>query len=126
MADTDVMSRPGAIVSHDVAARRLVVRLLRWDDSRLVSDWGMRPYRERWARGSLVASDRLYVLNRHGGELIGRMDPPTDGGDGPVATVHIAPTSAGSDLLALVDTGVLDSVSLEAQPDPSGEIWNRD
>src|SRR5262245_53996767 len=126
MADLNVAHRPAEIVSHDAKARRLVVRLLRWNDARVVSDPWRSPYRERFARDSLTYSDRLYVLDRHEGSLIGRMDRPTEGGDGPVAVVHIAPTSAGSDLLALVDAGVIDAVSIEFLADPSGEVWNRD
>ena len=91
-----------------------------------MSDPGRPAYIERWARGSLVPAERLYVVDRHGGELIGRMDRPVDAGTGPQATVHIAHTRAGDDLLALVDADVIGDVSVEAMADPGGEVWSPD
>jgi len=116
--------REAPITDRDVEARTLTVQLLEWDDPRTVADAGRPAYVERWARDSLTPRDRLYVLERHGGELIGRMDPPTVDGAGPSAQLHIARTAAGNDLLALVDAGVIDSVSIEALADPAGEVWN--
>jgi HK97 family phage major capsid protein len=122
---SEYLSRDAAITGHDVAARTLEVQLLRWDDARMVSDGG-RPYKETWARDSLIPLDRLFVWDRHGGEVIGRMDPPTDAGPGPASTVHIAHTRAGDDLLALVDAEVIRDVSIEMRPEPGGEIWSPD
>jgi hypothetical protein len=116
----DTIRREAPITDRDVDARTLTVQLLAWDDPRTVADPGRPAYVERWARDSLTPRDRLYVLERHGGELIGRMDPPDDDGAGPTARVHIARTAAGNDLLA----GVIESVSIEALADPAGEVWN--
>lgn len=119
--------REAPITATDPATRTMTVQLLAWDDERPVTDPGRPPYRESWARGSLVPLDRLYVTDRHGGELIGRMAPPYDAGPGPAAEVTIARTRAGDDLLALVDGGVIDSVSIEALPDvDTGEVWSAD
>jgi len=120
----ETIRRDAAITGSDVEARTLTVQLLAWDDPRTVADAGRPAYLERWARDSLTPRDRLYVLDQHGGALVGRMDPPDDTGAGPTAAVHIARTAAGNDLLALVDAGVIDSVSIEALADPAGEIWN--
>ena len=88
MADSDVvspgyLSRDATITEANPKLRTLTVQLLRWDQPRVVADPGYGRYTETWARGSLVPLDRLIVLDRHGGELIGRMDPPTDGGARP-------------------------------------------
>jgi len=122
----DTLRRSAPITDRDTEARTLTVQLLAWDDPRQVVDPGRPAYIERWARDSLTVRDRLYVLAGHGGELIGRMDPPTMAGTGPTAQVHIARTAAGNDLLALVDAGVIDSVSIEALADPAGEVWSPD
>ena len=121
-----MLQRDAAITAHDVDARTVTVQLLAWDDPRTVADPGRPPYIERWARDALVPRDRLYVLDRHGGALIGRMEPPTVAGPGPTADLTIARTAAGNDLLALIDAGVIDSVSIEALADPAGEVWSPD
>ena len=122
----DRLYREAPITAVDTATRTLTVQLLAWDEARTVTDPGRPPYRERWARDALVPFDRLYVVDRHGGELIGRMDTPYDAGIGPQAQVHIARTRAGTDLLELVDAGVIDAVSIEALPDPASEVWSPD
>src|SRR5262245_49246579 len=104
MTDTETLIRSAPITATDAAARTLTVQLCRWDEPRLVRDPGRPPYLETHARDSLVpAGERLYAMDTHHGQLIGRCDTPSDGGDGPVARVHIAHTRAGDDLLALVD-----------------------
>ena len=122
----DVLRREATITAHDTVARTLTVQLLRWNDPRMVTDPGRRPYRESWAPGSMVPLDRLYVLDQHHGQLIGRMDTPDMGGAGPTTDLHIAHTRAGDDLLALVDAGVIEGVSVEALADPTGEVWSPD
>jgi uncharacterized protein len=116
--------REAAIVDRDTAARTITVQLCAWDEPRRVRDPWTAPYMETHARDSLVPAEQLAVYDRHLGELIGRMDPPTDGGTGPVTRLHIAHTRAGDDALALVDADVHRSVSMEFVPDAAGEVWN--
>ena len=120
------MRRAAPITGTDVAARTITVQLCAWDEPRMVTDPWQPPYRETHARGSLVPLEQLAVYDQHLGNLIGRMDPPTDAGAGPVTAVHIAHTRAGDDLLALIDADVIRSVSMEFAADPTGEIWNHD
>ena len=57
--------------------------------------------------GPWCPAERLAVHDQHHGNLIGRMDPPTDAGAGPVTQVHIARGNSHADnVLALVDAGV--------------------
>jgi hypothetical protein len=126
MPDPSVLRREAPITGHDAATRTITVQLLRWDDPRTVVDPGRRPYRERWARDSLVPLDRLYVLDQHHGDLIGRMSNYDPAGPGPTADLTVARTRAGNDLLELVDAGVIDGVSVEALADPTGEVWSPD
>lgn len=126
MPDVARLVRAAPITAADPVTRTLTMQLLRWDDPRPVTDPGRPGYVESWARDSLVPLDRLYVVDRHAGDLIGRMDPPYDNGAGPEARLHIAHTRAGDDLLALVDAGVIDSGSIEALSDPRGEVWSAD
>jgi len=124
--DPGALFRDAPITHADPATRTLTVQLLAWDQPRVVTDPGRPPYRESWGPGSLVPLDHLYVVDRHHGDLIGRMDPPYDSGTGPVSQVHIAHTRAGDDLLALVDADVVRSVSIEALRDPASDQWSPD
>lgn len=126
MPEPRVLTRDAVIEAADVGTRSLTVQLLRWNDPRIVADPGAPRYVESWGPGSLVPLDDLYVVDRHGGELIGRMEPPLDAGVGPSSRLHIAHTRAGDDLLALVDARVIRSVSVEALSDPAGEQWSPD
>jgi len=122
----DPIYRDAPITHADPATRTLTVQLLRWNDPRTVIDPGRPMYRESWAPGSLVPLADLYVVDRHHGDLIGRMDAPYDAGAGPVSQLHIAHTRAGDDLLALVDAEVVRSVSVEALRDQAAEQWSPD
>lgn len=122
----ETMRRDAPIVATDVAARTITVQLCAWDEARTVTDPWRAPYAETHARGSLVPAEPMAVYDRHLGELVGRMDPPTDAGPGPVTALHIAHTRAGDDVLALIDAEVIRAVSMEFAADPSGEIWTTD
>ena len=104
--------------------RTVVVRLTAWDTPEDVTDDGGRTwYRERFARGSI----RLPVgispgVREHGGPTVGRVVALDDDGTGPVATIRVADTADGRDVLALVDEEAL-SVSMEFDEDePFGPI----
>lgn len=109
--------------------RTVTVRLCRWNDPRPVVDDGIA-YREQYEPGSVELAPRVHVADMHTGTLIGRALPDTltDDGVGPTVDLVIARTAAGNDVLAQIDAGVLDSVSIEFEPlehrgDPSaGEV----
>lgn len=94
--------------------RTLDVLLAPWDTTTSVDD-GEGRYTETLARGSLVpAPDRVVgVYHTHGGPLIGRLDSHVDRADGLYGSLRIADTTAGRDVLALIDEHVLEGVSVE-------------
>ena len=94
--------------------RTLDVLLAPWDTTTSVDD-GEGRYTETLARGSLVPSpDRVVgVYHTHGGPLIGRLDSHVDRADGLYGSLRIADTTAGRDVLALIDEHVLEGVSVE-------------
>jgi hypothetical protein len=106
------------ILAHDVEARTVTVQLCRWNDPRTVQDPDGAMYREAYPPGSLELAPDVHVVDVHHGNLIGRADPATyrDGDPGPSVDVVVARTTAGNDLLALVDAGVIRSVSMEIDP----------
>lgn len=117
------------VQSVDVDARTVTVRLVRWNDVRPVTDDGRTQYREAYAPGSLELADDIHVMDRHHGELIGRGDPTSlaDTADGPTLELTLANTARGQDTLALLDAGVIRSVSLEVEPltqrSVDGVVW---
>lgn len=122
----ELATRRAPIVAHDVATRTVTARLVTWDDPRDVVDPDGARYRETFTRGGLVPRDRVYVLDEHGGSLIGRAFNHRDDGTGHVADLEIADTSAGRDLLALVDAGILDAVSIEFDQRAGDNSWTAD
>lgn len=118
-----MLHRETATLTADVAARTITARLCTYDEPRPVVVADGR-FTETFQRGSLTMADRVHVTDVHTGNLVGRVREMADDDTGPVATLDIAPTVAGSDLLALVDAGVLDSVSMEF--DPLEDDWAAD
>jgi hypothetical protein len=113
-----MLTRETPIVAADTDARTVTVQLCRWNDPRDVIDPDGSKYREQFPPGSLELADNVHVADQHGGSLVGRADPDTwtDSGDGPTIDVAVARTAAGNDVMALVDAGVLRSVSMEIEP----------
>jgi hypothetical protein len=107
-----------SIAGHDLAARTITVRLCTWDDPRDVVDLDGTAYREQYAPGSIELGDPVHVVDRHLGTLIGRAEPDTlvDDGQGPTVDLVVARSTAGNDLLANVDAGVIRNVSIEIEP----------
>jgi hypothetical protein len=106
------------VVDHDTDSRTVTVRLCRWNDPRQVHDPDGPAYREQYPPGSIELADNVHVADRHQGALIGRALPDTfaETDDGPTVDVTVARTVAGNDLMALVDAGVMRSVSMELEP----------
>jgi hypothetical protein len=111
-------STDAQIVSSDGEARRVTVRLCRWDDPRPVSDGGA-PYFEQFERGALTLDETgVHVLDQHGGDLIGRADADTltDDGEGPTIELIMSNSQRATDMLGDIETGVINSVSMEFNP----------
>ena len=105
--------------------RRVIVQLAEYGETRTVSDGpGMPRYREQFE--SVRPADRFHVKDSHGGVLIGHGDPATfRETPNPEIEMTIADTSAGRDILALVESGTINSVSMEFDPS-SGEAVDID
>lgn len=124
--DEQLEWRAAPVERVDVDARTLVVRLCRWDDPHPVRDRDGAQYREQWARGSMRLAEPAYVVDAHGGNLIGWAGDLRDGDDGPTVELTIARSSAGNDALALIDSATTRSVSVEFTPAPDGAIRDGD
>jgi phage head maturation protease len=96
-------------------SRTVTVRLCRWGDVRTVRDGAVLTREVFDAPGALTLADRVYVVDSHHGDLIGRVDVDSfrDDGTGPVVDLTLAATARGRDVAALLDADVLDAVSIE-------------
>jgi HK97 family phage prohead protease len=108
--------------------RTLDARIVPYGVPAEVSDFGRRPYREEWLPGcfddQLVAGHRLKVLlnfEHHEGitNVIGKGVELRSEPDGLHGSFEVLDTPAGDTALALVTSGILDGVSLEAYPKKS-------
>lgn len=118
-----MLHRETATLTADTNARTITARLCNYDEARDVVVADGR-FTETFQRGSVSLADKVHVVDEHTGNLVGRATALVDDDSGPTVTLDIAPTSAGNDLLALVDAGVLDSVSMEF--DPAEDEWSAD
>ena len=118
-----MLHRETATLTADTAARTITARLCNYDEPRDVTVADGR-FTETFQRGSVSLADRVHVVDEHTGNLVGRATALNHDELGPLVTLDIAPTSAGNDLLALVDAGVLDAVSMEF--DPAEDEWSAD
>jgi phage head maturation protease len=124
--DTPILFRGDApILAADAAARRVTVRLCRWNDVRRVRDGHGVEYREAYPPGSLELADDVGVLERHDtdtrerAELIGRADPDTwrpYDPDGPTVDLVLSDTPEAQRVLRHIDAGTLRAVSMEVEP----------
>jgi phage head maturation protease len=118
-----LLHRATATATADTDARTITARLCNYDEPRRVSV-ADGTFTETFQRGSVTLADRVHVTDVHTGNLVGRATAIGEDDYGPTITLDIARTAAGSDLLALVDAGVLDSVSMEFEP--GDDEWNAD
>ena len=94
----------------------IVVQLAEYGDIREVSDDGHTRYRETFQ--SMRLSDRVAAKDQHGGSIIGHADTKSfRDKPNPTVDLHIADTTAGRDLMALVRNrlGLADAVSGRAR-----------
>jgi HK97 family phage prohead protease len=119
-----MLHRETATLTADTTARTITARLCNYDEPRQVTV-NDGTFAETFERGSVSLADRVHVVDEHTGNLVGRAVELREDDHGPTVTLQIAPTVAGSDLLALVDAGVLDSVSMEFDPE-DGDEWSTD
>lgn len=106
------------IVGVDAEARRVTVQLFRYNDPREVRDPGGQVYREAYAVDALELADDMHVAAVHHGPIVGRVDADTfdPSGEGPTVDLILSRSSAGSDVLADVEAGVIRAVSVEVEP----------
>ena len=116
--------RRAPITAVDTATRTITARLVTWNDERLVQDPDGTRYRETFAPGALEPLEDTYVVDEHRGVLIGHMSDHRDDDTGHVADLHIADTTAGRDLMALVDAGTIRHVSIEFDQRGGAATWN--
>ena len=116
----ELLHRSSSDIIADDEGNTVVVQLAQYGDVREVSDGGPR-YRETFR--SMHLSDRVHVLDAHGGKVIGHADVTSWRADPqPTVDVKIADTSAGRDLLALVRNGTIGNVSVEFAPSPTDKL----
>lgn len=120
------------ITSYDTTGRRITVQLCRWCDPRDVHDVtpsGVTRYREAFPIDSIDLLDRVYVVDRHHGEQIGHVDVDSYDatGDGPTVDVILSRSADADRVLALIESGTIDSVSMELAPveqtERDGVVW---
>lgn len=88
--------------------------LVPWDTDSEVTDNGRDFYQERFARGGLtVDTDKVLGEVEHGGAVVARATSVEDRPDGLYATAVVSRSRAGLDLLADIDAGIIDAVSVE-------------
>lgn len=119
--DHELLTRESTDVIADDATNTVVVQLAEYGKIRNVTDMGPRGVvRYRETIRSVKPDDRVTVRDVHHGALIGHAEPSSfrESPD-PTIDLTIADTSAGRDLLALVRSGSVDSVSMEFAPSPN-------
>jgi len=121
MMDHDLLTRDTTDLVADDDSNTVVVQLAQYGKVRSVTDMsptGVLRYRETIR--SVKPAERITVRDVHHGNLIGHAEP-TSFRESPDPTIDltIADTTAGRDLLALVRSGSVDSVSMEFMPNPA-------
>ena len=110
-----MLSRSSNDIVADDERNIIVVQLAEYGDVREVSDDGITRYRETFQ--SMKMADRVAAKDAHGGSIIGHADIQSfRDRPNPTVDLHIADTTAGRDLMALVRNGTVDSVSVEFIP----------
>ena len=110
-----MLSRSSNDIVADDERNVIVVQLAEYGDVREVSDDGHTRYRETFQ--SMKMADRVAAKDAHGGSIIGHADVQSfRDKPNPTVDLHIADTTAGRDLMALVRNGTVDSVSVEFVP----------
>jgi hypothetical protein len=122
-------------VRVSTTGRTVLVQLVAWNTPETVSDDGGRTfYREQYLRSSILFDpdgEPVYAYDEHFTEPVGRVTEVTDTDVGAYATVVIADTVGGRELLGKVDpsVGIIDAVSIEFDDDPTparaGELVTR-
>jgi hypothetical protein len=115
-------AQPDGVTNVRPSERRLDLRLVAWDDVARSTDEG---YPEQLLPGVFAGADPSRVTlesQKHGGAIVGVAEKYVERSDGAYATVRVAETPAGDELLALVTPGpkgeppVLRDVSVVFRP----------
>jgi len=120
MTDETNLIRESAELIHG-DGRTVVVQLAKWGEPRTVSDDGRTTYREAFE--SIDLADRVRVVDQHYGDTIGHADVTSYRADPePTIDLHIAETSRGDDVLALIRNGTIEGVSVEFRPSKTDRV----
>lgn len=103
----------------DSDGHTVTVRLIGWDEESEVTDNGRDFYRESFARGGLAVPDKLLGELEHDGPLVAASTVVEDRDDGLYATARISRSSRGRDLVADLDAGIYEHVSIDFDADPA-------
>jgi len=106
--------------------RRVLIRLLRWDETTSNTQEGVT---ERFARGAFRGVDPSTVTieaQRHGGPIVGIGESIEERDDGAYLWARISQTRDGDDLLTLVRDKVLRAASVVFRPFASGSRQRAD
>jgi phage head maturation protease len=123
------LAEPAPDVEPASDGRTVDGRLVPYDTAATIPDDRYGTYTETWARGAAIATDPLLVYAWHDpvtgerGPTIGRAVATAQRDDGFHATLRVADTEAGRDVLALAREG-LDGVSIEFAPHT--DAWSDD
>ena len=115
---------PMEVEIEGAEGRTLHARILRWDESNVVSDHGGPTYEEVWKRGVFGQSIKRAESKGHGWPLMYNHDRKSlplgmvpmihERSDGPWMTAKISKTSFGDDVIELVRDGAIPGISLGA------------
>lgn len=111
-------TRADAVVDHD--GHTVTVCLVPWDEPSDVTDNGRDRYSESFARGGLTpASDKVLGEVEHDGVVVARALEVNDTDHGLYATARVSRSTAGRDLIADIDAGIVEAVSVDFEDDPT-------
>jgi HK97 family phage major capsid protein len=97
----------------------VTVCLVPWGTEAKVTDNGRDFYRESFERGGLRPDgDRVLGEVEHGGRTVARAINIEDRADGLYAVTTVSRSAAGRDLVADIEAGIVEAVSVEFDDDP--------
>jgi HK97 family phage major capsid protein len=107
-------------VTADGDGHTVTVRLVGWNEPAEVTDNGRDFYTEQFSRSGLrFNGDRLIGENEHNGPPVFAARDLEDRDDGLYATGRISRSNAGRDLVADLEAGIVEHVSVDFDDDPT-------
>jgi HK97 family phage major capsid protein len=103
----------------DTDGHTVTVRLVGWDEPAEVTDNGRDFYSESFQRGGLKPPAKLLGELEHDGPLVAASTTVEDRPDGLYAVARISRSAKGRDLVADMDAGIYEHVSVDFDDDPT-------